>query len=179
LVVSAGIEPPLARIADMSYESFQKTFAVNVCGAFLSIQKALPLLLKAPDKARIVVLSSTGDKAKYAGRSAYCASKAALTRLIDILQWEHHENPKVEVFGVYPGLTRTPMADAVLHGKYADVLFPEEAARYEKWVEEGAVDPPEWCADACARLATGRSKGFPGQTASYSVHVPELKLGRW
>lgn len=157
---------------------------INVSGAFLSVQKSLPLLVSSNAArnpqipAKIVLLSSTADKAHYAGRSAYCTSKAALTRLIDNIAWELRDD-EVDVYGVYPGFTRTKLAEGLIEAKYDDVLFPEEAQRYRDWVNKGAVEGPEWCAEAVSRLCVGMAEGQKGVTTSYSAHVPELKLGFW
>ncbi|KAH8806158.1 hypothetical protein F5884DRAFT_886739 [Xylogone sp. PMI_703] len=184
LVVSAGIESPPRRILDLPYSEFHRTIDINVCGAFLSVQKSLPALLapsvprSSASPGKIIILSSTADKAHYAGRSAYCTSKAALTRLIDNIAWELRDS-NIDVYGVYPGFTKTKLADGLIEGRYDDILFPEEAQRYHDWVNKGAVEGPEWCADAIARLSVGKAEGQKGTTASYSVHVPELKLGFW
>lgn len=168
----------------MPYAEFVRTMNINVCGAFLSVQKSLPSLREplisrhTGVPARIVILSSTADGGQYAGRSAYSSSKAALTRFIATLANEERDTG-VDVFGVYPGLTRTGLAQGLIERKFDDVLFPEEAAKYKDWIEKGAVEGPEWCADAVARLCTGVAEGLKGQTAFYSVHVPELKLGFW
>lgn len=184
LVVSAGIEAKPTRIIDMRYEDFVRTMEINVCGAFLSVQRSLPLLhspsVPRPSGhgARILILSSTADGGRYGGRSAYCSSKAALTRFIDNLANEERDTG-VDVYGIYPGFTRTGLAEGLINSKYDDVLFSDEAKKYRDWISKGAVEGPEWCGEACAKLSVGAAEGKKGQTAFYSVHVPELKLGFW
>ncbi len=168
----------------MKYADFVRTLNINVCGAFLSVQKSLPLLrtpsTPRPDgkHARILILSSTADGGRYAGRSAYCSSKAALTRFIDNLANEERDTG-VDVYGIYPGFTRTGLADGLINQKFDDVLFPEEAEKYRKWISDGAVEGPEWCGEACAMLSVGVAEGLKGKTAWYSAHVPEMKKGFW
>jgi len=168
----------------MPYAEFARTMEINVCGAFLSVQKSLPLLHSpsvprpSGQQAKILILSSTADGGRYAGRSAYCSSKAALTRFIDNLANEERDMG-VDVFGIYPGFTRTGLAEGLINSRFDDVLFPEEAAKYRNWISQGAVEGPEWCGEACARLCAGAADGLKGKTAFYSVHVPELKHGFW
>lgn len=182
LIVSAGIEPTPARILDLPYETFVRTLNTNVCGTFLSVQKCLPLLHKplvarpASQSARIVILTSTADGGLYAGRSAYISSKAAQTRFIDNLANEQR-NLGVDVYGIYPGFTRTRMAEPMIQGTYHHVMFPEEKAKYLHWVEKGVIEGPEWCGEACAKLSVGAAQGLKGKTAYYSVHVPEFRHG--
>jgi NAD(P)-dependent dehydrogenase (short-subunit alcohol dehydrogenase family) len=178
LICSAGIEPDAARIIDMPYNTFLKTINVNLCGTFLSVQLSLPHLREA--KGKVVILSSTADSAVYTGRAAYGASKAAVTRFIKSLAWEEQENGGcLSIFGVYPGLTKTPMSEGLLAGKFDNVMLPEEAQRYRDWLANGAAEPPDYCADAVAQLAVGVAEGLKGETASYSKHVPSTKKGFW
>jgi NAD(P)-dependent dehydrogenase (short-subunit alcohol dehydrogenase family) len=166
----------------MPYETFVRTLNVNICGTFLSVQKSLPLLhtprvaRPTDHPARIVILTSTADGGRYAGRSAYISSKAAQTRFIDNLANEQRETG-VDVYGIYPGFTRTAMAEPMIQGTYHHVMFPEEKAKYLEWIAKGAIEGPEWCGEACAQLSVGAAKGLKGKTAYYSVHVPEFKHG--
>jgi NAD(P)-dependent dehydrogenase (short-subunit alcohol dehydrogenase family) len=183
LVISAAIEPPPMRIIDMPFETYCRTMMINVCGPFLAIQRSLPLLREStgrPDylKPRILVLSSKADEGRYAGRSAYNTSKAALSRLIDNLVNEERESG-VEILGVYPGFTQTDLAQGLIDRKYDNILWPEEAANYKRWIDGGKVEGPEWCGEACAKLAVGQAQGIVGKIARYCDHVPELKHGWW
>jgi len=63
--------------ANLSYDEWKKSFAVNVDAAFLAIHKLLPLLSK-PDQAYVISMGSGMGKVALSGRSAYCASKFAL-----------------------------------------------------------------------------------------------------
>lgn len=172
------------RIIDMPYATYCRAMMINVCGPFLSIQRSLPLLRSTSSgrpptlHPRILVLSSKADEGRYAGRSAYNTSKAALTRLIDNLVNEERESG-VEVLGIYPGFTQTGLAEGLIDRKFDSVLWPEEAEKYKRWIEGGKVEGPEWCGEACAKLAVGRAQGLVGRMARYNDHVPELKHGWW
>ncbi|KAK4941190.1 hypothetical protein LTR10_018863 [Elasticomyces elasticus] len=177
VLVCAGLEPAPSRIRNLAASQMMKVYEVNVIGALLAFQQSLPLLAKShQERPRIIMLSSTGDKGHRSGRVAYCASKAGMTRLIETLA---HEERGFDVYGVYPGLTETPLAKGLLAGTYNDVLFPEDQVFYRQSVEDGTVDSPDWCGEASAKLAAWKADGMPGKTASYSEHVPECRYGIW
>ena len=184
LVVCAAVEPTPTRIIDMAYSTYLRAITINVAGSFLSIQRSLPFLRSKESgrptslKPRLLVLSSKADQGKQAGRVGYTSSKAALTSLIKTLINEERESG-VEVLGIYPGLTNTPLAKGLIERKHDDVMWPEEAANYKRWIEGGKVEGPEWCGEACAKLVVGASPGLPGQMARYVDHCPELKHGWW
>lgn len=123
-----------------------------------------------------MILSSTVDrKVKYAGWMEYCASKAALTRAIEILA---HEEPAIEVLGIYPGLTKTTMITGIMSGKYSGIMDDTEIQRFRDFDRDGDVEPPEWCATAIAKLALKVEKGGKsGHTQYYYEHVPDCKYG--
>ncbi|OAP57620.1 hypothetical protein AYL99_08358 [Fonsecaea erecta] len=177
VLVCAGLEPAPKRIRNLEASEMLQVYNVNVIGALYAFQQSLPLLEKSTQaRPRIIMLSSTGDQGHRSGRVAYCASKAGMSRLIDTLA---HEERGFDVYGVYPGLTETPLAKGLLEGKYNDILFPEDQVFYRQSVEDGTVDPPEYCGEASAKLAVWKADGLPGKIASYSEHVPECRYGIW
>lgn len=103
----------------------------------------------------------------------YCSSKAAVTRFIENLA---HEEPDIQVYGVYPGLTKTTMPDDVIAGKYEGIMKQEEVDRFLKWDKEGSIEPPEWCASVVARMCTDfvPAKGS-GQCHYYHEYRQDFK----
>lgn len=79
LVNNAGMAK-LAPFAELSLEMWNRTLAVNVTGAMLMTQEALPLLGQ-NGWGRVVNLSSVSGLRASAGRIAYGTSKAAITGL--------------------------------------------------------------------------------------------------
>ncbi len=105
----------------------------------------------------------------------YCASKAALTRAIEILAWEERT---LHVLGIYPGLTRSGMSPNLVQGKHAGVMYDEEVQKFQNWDKNGGFEPPEWCATAAAKLALGlEAGGKSGTVAYYHELVPDCKDG--
>lgn len=111
----------------------------------------------------------------YRGWMAYCTTKAALSRFIQLLA---HENPKLCVQGVYPRLTDTKMPADVVAGKYAGIMTEDEVERFRVWAKDGVTyEPAAWCGEAVARLAAGVEPGDEsGKVSYYDEHVPALLL---
>jgi NAD(P)-dependent dehydrogenase (short-subunit alcohol dehydrogenase family) len=122
---------------------------------------------------KVILLSSACDSTvTYHGWMAYCTSKAALTRFVQLLA---HEEPTLHIQGVFPKLTRTKMAQDLVDGKYKGVMADHEVERFRLWNEIGDefVEPAEWCAEAVAKLAVGKFIGKEsGWVGDYDVHVP-------
>jgi NAD(P)-dependent dehydrogenase (short-subunit alcohol dehydrogenase family) len=125
---------------------------------------------------KVIILSSACDSTvTYHGWMAYCTSKAALTRFVQLLA---HEEPTLHIQGVFPKLTRTKMAQDLVEGKYKGVMADHELERFRIWNEIGDefVEPAAWCAEAVAKLAIGSFLGKEsGWVGDYDVHVPTLK----
>jgi len=82
----------------------------------------------------------------------YCASKAALSRAIEILAWEEQT---LHVLGIYPGLARSGMSPNLVEGKHSGLMYEEEIKKFQNWDKNDGFEPPEWCATAAAKLALG------------------------
>src|SRR5690606_17673194 len=85
LIVSAGVLRP-ARLAEMSDEDYDLTFAVNTKGFLVCVQATLPHLQG--EGASVIAISSASGQRPKAGNGAYAASKAALEFLARTLAME-------------------------------------------------------------------------------------------
>ncbi|NNC48715.1 MAG: SDR family oxidoreductase [Sphingomonas sp.] len=130
-VVNAGIGDS-ARVEEMSFEAWRKIMAVNLDGAFLTLQAAL----KAIDKGAIVITSSVSGIKAYPFTAAYGASKAAVAHLSKIAAAENAKRG-VRVNAIAPGGVDT----AIWDGPVIDA-FVEKLGSREKAIEAMGADTP-------------------------------------
>jgi NAD(P)-dependent dehydrogenase (short-subunit alcohol dehydrogenase family) len=101
---NAGGGDQLATIAEVTPDSYDYTFGINVKGTIFTVQKALPLL---NDGSTIVVTGSTSASRGTPGFGMYSASKAALRQLVRTWAGELAER-RIRVNLIVPGPTDTP-----------------------------------------------------------------------
>lgn len=152
LVLSAGMykEQPLAQMTEADYERLMN---VNVKGAMLMTQAALPYLDEG--SAIVTVASDAGLNGNY-GCPLYCASKGAVIALTRALALDLA--PKVRVNCVCPGDVDTPLLDEQL-------LLAEGAYSLkdmEKSYPLGRVARPEEIAHVICSLASPANSFMTG-----------------
>ena len=90
VVYVAGIAS-LGYVAEFSAEVWAQTFATNVTGASLVLAAALPHLAKSAGRAVLISSISADDFPPRRLLGPYMVSKAALNKLVEVWQNEHHE----------------------------------------------------------------------------------------
>lgn len=104
LFANAGGGEGLKTITELTPETFDKTFGINVRGTVFTVQKMLTLM---PDGASIVVTGSTSAHRGYPGFGVYSATKAAVRQFVRV--WAAELAPRnIRVNTVAPGPTDTP-----------------------------------------------------------------------
>ena len=100
----------VAKLHEMSPEAWDRTFAVNVRGAYLTCRAALPSMIARRSGVIVNVASISGviGPEKFPGFVAYCASKAALISLTESLAVEVKEHG-IRVNCISPGSVDTKM----------------------------------------------------------------------
>jgi NAD(P)-dependent dehydrogenase (short-subunit alcohol dehydrogenase family) len=106
LVVNAGIAH-FAPLESMPEEDLQSMLDVNVIGAYLTVQKALPLLRQGSS---VVFTTSINAVLGRPGSSGYAASKAAQASMVRVFAGEL-VGKGIRVNGVRSGPVTTPMYD--------------------------------------------------------------------
>jgi meso-butanediol dehydrogenase / (S,S)-butanediol dehydrogenase / diacetyl reductase len=107
LVLNAGVIAP-GGVADLTPRDWQAMVSVNLTGAFLLAQAALPHLIER--RGSIVSVASVAALRAASGMGGYAATKAGLAMLTQSLAVDHaHEGLRANV--VCPGWTVTEMAD--------------------------------------------------------------------
>jgi NAD(P)-dependent dehydrogenase (short-subunit alcohol dehydrogenase family) len=136
-------------VTDTPPEEWDRVFAVNVRGVYLTARAAVPHLRAAGGGALVVVASQLGLVGA-ANAAAYCASKGAAIQLTRAMAIDHAEEG-IRVNCVCPGPTATPL----LESYFALAADPkQERARYEEAQLHGRVIEPAEIADAIAYLAS-------------------------
>ena len=108
LIVNAGIAES-APFHKMTREGWDRIIAVNLTGAFDTVQAALPDLLKAED-ARVVFIASVASLRGVPYAAHYAASKHGLLGLMRSMAAEYAKS-RMTVNAVCPGYVDTPMTD--------------------------------------------------------------------
>jgi 3-hydroxybutyrate dehydrogenase len=108
LIVNAGIAES-APFHKMTREGWDRIIAVNLTGAFDTVQAALPDLLKTED-ARVVFIASVASLRGVPYAAHYAASKHGLLGLMRSMAAEYAKS-RMTVNAVCPGYVDTPMTD--------------------------------------------------------------------
>ncbi|KII00217.1 dehydrogenase [Streptomonospora alba] len=104
----AGVSGPVgSRLEQVSLADWQRVFAVNATGAYLTLKHTLAALRRSPHGAAVLVASDSALVAA-PGMVPYCASKAAVVQLARALSVETAGD--VRVNAVCPSVVDTPMS---------------------------------------------------------------------
>jgi NAD(P)-dependent dehydrogenase (short-subunit alcohol dehydrogenase family) len=107
LVNNAGVGDS-APLLDESLERWEETLRINLTGAFLTTQLALPHLIKR--RGNVVNVASINGVLAGPGWTSYCVSKAGLIMLAKCVANDYGRQG-IRANAVCPGWVRTPMGD--------------------------------------------------------------------
>ncbi|HET7436813.1 MAG TPA: SDR family oxidoreductase [Thermoanaerobaculia bacterium] len=127
LVNNAGMIDP-APLVETTPERWERMFAVNVTGTFLTCRRALPSMMARKSGAIVNVASISGvpGPEKFPGWVSYCASKGAIVSFTEALAVELQPHG-VRVNAVSPGSVDTGMW-AQASGGAPSAMTPDEIA---------------------------------------------------
>ncbi len=152
VVSNAGASGP-DKLADMSVERWDRTFALNTRATFLLAQAARAGLART--RGSLVAIASMSGLHPHPGYGAYSAAKAALVMLCRQLAQEWAADG-IRANAVCPGMIRTPLTEAV----YQDEAT--KAAR-EALVPAGRIGTGEDVAQAVVYLTSEGASYVTGQ----------------
>lgn len=152
LLASAGIVAPTP-LDGTPHALFERVMRINVCGAFYTVQAALPFLRPG---ASVILLGSIVATMGIAGFSAYAASKAGLSGMARALASELTPSG-IRVNTLVPGPTRTPIWNALAHTE--EDLKALEAGLL-KSIPIGRLNEAAEVAHAALFLASSHSSGM-------------------
>lgn len=126
VVLNSGYSGPV--VLDMTTGSpsdFQNVFDVNVQGTYLVVHHLVPLLRRAEQGAKtLIVVSSLAACITdgHIANTAYCVSKMAQARLVEFVS-EQFGGEGVLALGVHPGAVLTEMADSTTPESFRECGF--------------------------------------------------------
>lgn len=161
LVNAAGTDSP-GRAQDLSTQAWNRVLAVNLTAPFVLAREVMPLMARRGG-GLVVNVSSVAGRRGWAGASAYCATKFALTGLTQSLAAEGREHG-IRVCVLYPGAMTTAW------GQF-DPSAPRGAV--PPAADEESLDP-RTVADLVGWMAT-----TPGAPVLNEVTVTPLLEGGW
>jgi NAD(P)-dependent dehydrogenase (short-subunit alcohol dehydrogenase family) len=162
LVNNAGIGRRFERMTDIDDETWRRTLAVNLDGAFFCMRAAIPRL-KAAGGGRIINVSSGAARTGGAVGAHYAASKAGLLALTAKAAREFARDG-IAVNAVLPSVIETDMLEAVAPdpaardraraqipiGRFG---HPDEVARVVRFL---VAEAPDYLTGECISLRGGR-----------------------
>ena len=112
---------------DTTYDSFKKTFDVNVFGLAEITRSLIPIINSDGHVINISSIGGVNGSKKFPGLSAYSSSKAAVIALTEVLAEEYQNGPSFNVLAL--GAVQTKMLREAFPDYNADTK-PEEMAKY-------------------------------------------------
>jgi D-sorbitol dehydrogenase (acceptor) len=155
----------MAPIVEITEESYDRVFAVNVKGLLFTLQAVAKQMIAQGQGGKIINLSSQAGRRGEALVAVYCASKAAVISLtqsagLDLIRHQ------INVNGISPGVVDTPMWDEVdaLFAKYEGRPIGEKKRLVGEAVPFGRMGRPEDHVGAAVFLASAESDYVVAQT---------------
>jgi NAD(P)-dependent dehydrogenase (short-subunit alcohol dehydrogenase family) len=169
LIANAGAAESAA-IARVDLAHWQRMLDVNLTGAFLSAQAALPdIARRGARHGRVVFIASTAGLKGYAYVAPYCAAKHGVVGLARALAAEFRQT-SVTVNAVCPGFTHTPLLDASIANisNTTGQSLEDAAANLARFNPQGRFVQPQEVADTVQWLCTPAAQSITGQAISVS-----------
>lgn len=169
LVNNAGVAGPTALVPDVSREDWDRTFAINLTGAFLCAKHVFPHLIT-QRSGRIINITSIAGLQAYAYRSPYCASKWGMIGLTQTFA-EEGGRYGITANAIAPGPVRGPRIERVIRDRAEEMKLPyEEVVR--QYVEPTALKrmvEEEDIAAMAVFLASDDGANITGETLNVSA----------
>ena len=181
LVNNAGTSGPIGPLQDNNIDDWVDTINVNLTGTFLVCRAVIPAMLE-QGGGRIINLSGAGVANAWSNMSAYCASKAGVVRMTEVLAQEL-EGKGIMVNALGPGSVHTSMWEKMTdQAAEAGAEFIHELGQR---VLSGGGASIDDCAELAVWLASDESGSLTGRVISaaaddfrsLSPKIPEIMAG--
>lgn len=162
LIINHGTLGEVNRIVDCDLVNFRKTFDINFISAVALVKAAIPELRKT--RGRIVLTSSGAAVNAYSSWLSYGSSKASTNHLAMTLK---SEEPDIVAVAIRPGTVDTEMQTS-LRNEFADIMDPEDRARFANLKRDGKLLRPDQPGNVMARLVLNAPTKLSGQFLSWN-----------
>lgn len=174
LVNAAGIEIEYT-IEETSLDDWNRIFAINVTGTFLTSKHALPLM-RAAGAGSIINFGSYDGFIADPGLAAYCATKGAVHALTRAMACDYGPE-NIRVNAICPGYVDTPMLQSFFQDAGDIESLKDEVRRVHPLRRYGTPDDManlvNWLAGDEARYASGQLWVLDG---GLSAQVQQMRL---
>ena len=167
LVNNAGILGEVAPLHETTPDNFRRVIEVNLIGTYLVTRALSAIMLAqapAPERGRIINMSSIQGKEGMPRAAAYSASKAALIALTKTLARETAEQGLI-VTCVTPAAAETAMAKELTPARRAEIIGRIPMARFAGVEEVARL--VLWLASPDCTFSTGAVFDLSGGRATY------------
>lgn len=148
-VNNAGVLEPIAPLRDVDAEAFRRHLDVNLTGVFLGTRAFVRHLRAKRHQGVLLNVSSGAAQNAYAGWAAYCAAKAGVDRLTEVVQLEEADSG-LRAHAVAPGVVDTAM-QALIRETPAE-RFPA-LERFEALARDERFNSPAFVAERLLAIA--------------------------
>jgi len=155
----------MAPLLEITEESYDRQFAINVKGLLFTLQAVAAQMVKQGKGSKIVNFSSQAGRRGEALVAVYCATKAAvisLTQSAGLALIKH----RINVNAIAPGVVDTPMWDLVdaQFARYENLPLGEKKRQVGAAVPYGRMGLPQDIVGAAVFLASADSDYIVAQT---------------
>jgi NAD(P)-dependent dehydrogenase (short-subunit alcohol dehydrogenase family) len=141
-VNDAGVLEPIAPLADADADAVHRHVDINVMGVVHGAASFARHVRSRPGPGVLVNISSGAATKPYEGWGPYCASKAAVEMVTEVIAREEHRHG-LHAFALAPGVVDTDM-QTIIRSTPAQV-FPE-VGRFQQRYQDGAFNSADWVA---------------------------------
>ncbi len=156
LVNNAGVDH-MAKLVATSVADYERVISINQVGVFLGMRTVAEALIKAERGGSIINISSVAGLEGVLNRTAYSASKFAVTGMTSVAAKELGGHG-IRVNSVHPGLIETPMTADI-----RPITDPDLRVKVERNIPIGRVGQSIDIANMVLFLASDESSYCTGQ----------------
>jgi NAD(P)-dependent dehydrogenase (short-subunit alcohol dehydrogenase family) len=153
-VNNAGVLDPIQPIRDVSLADFREHIDINLTGVFVGSRAYVRHLRRLGREGVLINVSSGAAWSPYAGWGAYCAGKAGVERLTEVLAIEEAGNG-LRAYSIAPGVVDTAMQTRIRESTAED--FPD-VERFRERKRDNAFNSARYVAEEFLAIAFDPSR---------------------